>query len=198
MRKSLSILIVFVSALLLLSSQVYAWDKLIPLKVGQTFTFTVKDGDSNTWEQVLAVTGNTTIPSLGKTFFHLDIMDVGKDGPLDDPEMETARSTSTKVFSYDGFGVEHLVFHNAPRGTCWSYEDFDGEITEACIEAKGITVTVPAGTFTGCLRIRKTCVTCDDDYYIEWLKPGFMVVKWIDYWTSKPEPVIYKLKSWAE
>jgi hypothetical protein len=59
-------------------------------------------------------------------------------------------------------------------------------------------VTVPAGTFTGCWKIRTTCVACDDDYYIEWLKPGFMVVKWIDYWTHEPEPVTYKLKSWTE
>lgn len=196
MRKSLSILIMLVFALLLFSSQVYALEKLIPLKVGQTFTYAVKDGVGNTWERVLAVSGNTTIPSLGKTYFHLDRMDIGEEGPLDDPVMFNIRSTPTKVFTYDGFGVEHLTFQNV--GTCWKYTDFEGEEKEACIEAKGITVTVPAGTFTGCLRIRTTCVACDDDYYIEWIKPGFMVVKWIDYWTHEPEPVIYRLKSWTE
>jgi len=70
MRKSLYILVIaLVSALLLTSSQVYAGKKFIPLKVGQAFTFAVTDGDGNTWEQVLAVNGRTTIPSLEKSFF---------------------------------------------------------------------------------------------------------------------------------
>lgn len=197
MRKSLSILIMLVFALLLASSQVYAVEKLIPLKVGQTFTYAVTDGDGNTWEQVLAVSGNTTIPSLGKTFFHVDEMDIGEEGPLDDPEMSNIRSTQTQAFVYYGFGVEYLAFQKAPVGTCWSYTDFEGEEKEACIEAIR-TVTVPAGTFKGCLKIRKTCVACDNDYYIEYIKPGFMLVKWIDYWTDKPEPVIYELKSWTK
>jgi len=124
-------------------------------------------------------------------------MDVGEEGPLDDPEMFNIRSNQKEAFEYDGFGVEHLAWQNAPVDTCWSYKHFDGEIIEACIEAKE-TVTVPAGTFEGCLKIRKTCVNCDDDYYIEWVKPDFGVVKWIDYWTHKPEPVIYELKSWTE
>jgi hypothetical protein len=100
MRKSLSILIliVLISALLIVvSSKVYAMEKLIPLQVGQTFTYDVKDGVGNTWERVLAVTGKTNIPSLGKTYFHADRMDMDEEGPLDDPVMFNIRSTLKQV-----------------------------------------------------------------------------------------------------
>lgn len=193
----------FVFLSLIVSSQVYAGQKLfIPLKVGQTFTFAVTDSAGNTWEQQILVSGNANISSIKKKFFVIDVMPVGPDGrPYDDPEMHFLRSTKDKLYVYDGFGVERLGWQNAPVGTTWSYEDFEGDIRERTIEAIE-TVTVPAGTFVGCLKIHNRCTNCDEEnaHWIEWVKPGFMMVKWIDYWEDPEDnpPITYELKSWTK
>ena len=56
-------------------------------------------------------------------------------------------------------------------------------------------VTVPAGTYTGCVKIKHECKACSGAaYWYEWVKPGFMMVKWVDYWTDNA-PVTHKLYS---
>lgn len=187
---NLMIPILFVS--LLVSSQVNASEKLIPLRIGQTFTFDASDltGLGNSWEGVIAVNGVTRIPSMKQNFFIVD--GVGHDEPNENPEISNLRSTTDKVYQYDGFGKELLIWQYAPIGTTWTYEKYNGDIVEVTIEAIE-TVIVPAGTFEGCLKIRCRCIDCGFET-IHWIKPGFFMVKWIDYDNS---PTIHELKSWT-
>ncbi len=189
----------FLLTLALTGSDGYAGSKLlVPLKVGQTFTMAVSDNAGNTWEERLLISGKATI--MKKKYFVLDGIEVDQDGARDDPSMHFLRSTKDSMYGYDGFGVERLGWYNAPVGTTWSFTEFDGGFKEATIEAIE-TVTVPAGTFEGCLKIHKRCLNCDEDnaHYIEWVKPGFMMVKWVDYWVDPEDnpPITYELKSWT-
>ena len=64
-------------------------------------------------------------------------------------------------------------------GHTWKSDGDEIESTILAIE----NVTVPAGTFTGCLKIRHRCTSCSGSAdWIEWVKPGFFMVKWVDYW----------------
>lgn len=199
-RKLNSQVLVFVLALVLFNSPVYAAQKLfVPLKVGQTFTFAVTDSTANTWEQRILISGKATISSMKKNFFVKDAIEVGRPEDPDEPDMDFLRSTRNELYIYDGFGVEHLIFQNAPVGTIWSYTGSDGNIKEYQIEAIE-TVVVPAGIFEGCLKIHKRCTNCEDendDNEIHWIKPGFYTVKTIDYAEENP-PVICELKSWTK
>jgi len=106
------------------------------------------------------------------------------------------RSTESAVYGINmDCGAEELGFTNAPLGARWTDTSCGGTMiaTNEAIES----VTVPAGTFTGCVRVRK-----QDDYpgaaypvWIEWWKPGFGQVKWIDYNVDPSEnpPIVYQL-----
>ena len=198
MRKSLYCLIIaMVFTLLLLNSEGYAAEKLIPVHAGQTFSFSVKDGIGNTATQVLYISGTTNIPCLNKTYFSGDVILKHQGVPLDNAEFFNFRSTLTKVFVYDGFCKEHMLWQQAPVGTTWSHVESEGDEIESKILAIE-NVTVPAGTFTGCLKIRHRCTNCSGSAdWIEWVKPGFFMVKWVDYWDDNP-PVTYRLTKWTD
>jgi hypothetical protein len=117
--------------------------------------------------------------------------------PLDDAALFNFRSTLTKAFVYDGFCEEQLKWQQAPVGTTWSYVEADGDEKESKILAIE-NVTVPAGTFTGCLKIRHRCTNCPGSGdSIEWVKPVFFMVKWVDYWDDNP-PVTSRLIKWTD
>jgi hypothetical protein len=59
--------------LLLLDSKVYSAENFIPVHVGQTFTYSVKDGVGNTATQLLYISGTTNIPCLNKNYFSGDV-----------------------------------------------------------------------------------------------------------------------------
>ena len=111
MRKSLYCLIIAtIFILLLLNSEIYAAGNFIPVQVGQTFTFSVKDGIGNTATQVLYISGTTNIPCLNKTYISGDVILKHQGVPLDNAEFFNFRSTLTKVFVYDGFCKEHILW----------------------------------------------------------------------------------------
>ncbi len=90
-----------------------------------------------------------------------------------------------------------MLWQQAPVGTTWSHVESDGDEIESKILAIE-KVTVPAGTFTGCLKIRHRCTNCSGSAdWIEWVKPGFFMVKWVDYWDDNA-PVTYKLIEWTD
>ena len=198
MKKSLySLAMVFVFALLLVDSHGYgegykASRSLFPFKVGQTFTFDVKDGVGSTWEYKTVASGTARISLNGQKYYIIESL--GYESP-EDFNMALVRSVSKKVYIYSGSGEETLVLQNAPVGTTWTYEDSDGRTIERTIEAIE-TVTVPAGTFEGCLKFFHKCISCNPpvEFTREWSKPGFGMVKEIDYYTDNP-PKTKELKS---
>jgi hypothetical protein len=198
MRKDLYYSVMaMVFMLLLLNSEGYSAEKFIPVHAGQTFTYSVKDGIGNTARHVMRISGTTNIPCLNKNYFLVDMKYTYQGVPLDNAAFFNFRSTLTKVFVYDGFCKEHLKWQQAPVGTTWSYVELEGDEIENTILAIE-NVTVPAGTFKGCLKIEHRCTNCSGDArWIEWAKPGFFMVQWVDYWADN-QPVTYKLIKWTD
>ncbi len=169
--------------------------RFVPMDLGQTFTYNAKDNIGNTWQQKMSVSGlmviGVAIPPT-KAYCELDTSEGTESSTI------SVRSTSTSVYEYVGFGREYVVWQNGGVGTTWSYTDPKGRTIEMKIEAIE-TVTVPAGTYDGCLRFKKQCTSCADPnaYEFDWVKPGFMLVQWKDYWVEQNGPVTYKLKSWT-
>ncbi len=181
----------FVSLIVGLSA--YAADnKFFPLKVGQEAVFNVRNNAGQTWQQTWKVSGMTVIPPT-RIYYAIDILE-DKPGKL---RMSAGRSTTTALFGYHGFGREVISLQNGPVGTTWTWTADNGEIRVATIEAIE-TVTVPAGTYQGCLKVHKICTNCDEvtDWY-EWVKPGFFLVKTVDYSEDDYAPLTYELKSYT-
>ncbi|MEW6569880.1 MAG: hypothetical protein AB1390_01705 [Nitrospirota bacterium] len=155
----------------------------------------MSDSGSGTWEYKIIVGGNTLIQSTGQRYYVIETL--GYDNPQD-ASVLMLRSNSSAVYFYNGFGNEHLVFQNAPIGTKWTYESGHCEVQEREIEAVE-TVTVPAGTFEGCLKFVQRCLSDDPIaiYTREWIKPGFGMVQEIDYYGGVNPPRVKKLKSWT-
>jgi hypothetical protein len=191
MRKSLyGLVIVLLFALLLVNSQVYAGQKFIPLKIGQTAIYDVAQG-SDTWEYKILVSGIARIGLNKKSYYVIESW--GESEP-DEYSLDLVRSTSKEFYYYMGFGEEKLRWQHAPVGTTWTYYDFvDDETMEFTIEA-----VETIGTFEGCLRIFYKCISCEStDLTYEWIKPGFFMVKQIDY---HPDGLtrVTELKSWTD
>jgi len=169
--------------------------RFVPMGIGATFTYNARDNIGNTWTEKMSVSGfmviGVAIPPT-KAYCEIDTSE-GTES-----ETISMRSTSTSVYQYAGFGREYVVWQNSGVGTTWSYTDLKGHTIQRTIEAIE-TVTVPAGTYDGCLRFKNQCISCADahPYWYEWVKPGFTMVQWKDYWVDQNGPVVYKLKSWT-
>jgi len=109
---------------------------------------------------------------------------------ITDDQVILIRSTDDSLFALKDFNSEIIAWKKGPVGTTWTYGD-----TTATIEAIE-NVTVPAGTYTQCLKIKKTDKGSSNSPWYEWIKPGFFQVKWVDYQISPASaaPVIYELK----
>lgn len=105
--------------------------------------------------------------------------------------MGLGRSTDKALYSFEFLGVEGIIWQDAPLGTTWT----NGSVIT--VVETNEDVIVPAGVFTNCLRFKKE----EDGYWTwtEWVKPGFGLVKWIDYYPyTNVIPVIYQLESWHD
>ncbi|OGL47816.1 MAG: hypothetical protein A2W05_09325 [Candidatus Schekmanbacteria bacterium RBG_16_38_10] len=201
-KKAYKILVIFFFIFLFVSlftpERVFCKQKkLFPLKVGHEFVFNVIDNAENSWEYKINVVG-TAVKSLGaKKRLYFKIKSLGYQSPDDVQKGIFVRSTVNAVYIYEGNGKEMLVFKNAPVGTTWTYQDSDGRTMERTIEAKE-TVIVPAGTFEGCLKFLQKCISCEPpvEFTRQWIKPGFGMVKEIDYHKGENPPRIKELKSW--
>ncbi len=169
--------------------------RFVPMGIGQTFTYNARNNIGNTWTEKMSVNGfmviGVAIPPT-KAYCEIDTSEGTESSTV------SMRSTSTSVYQYAGFGREYVVWQNGGVGTTWSYTDLKGRTIQRTIEAIE-TVTVPAGTYDGCLRFKNQCTSCADAnaYWYEWVKPGFTMVKWKDYWVEQNGPVVYQLKSWT-
>jgi hypothetical protein len=192
--------VVSVFTLLFIHTDSDAAGMLWPLRVGETFTFDVTDSVGNTWEQKVGISGFAWISSNGKGYYVME--QSGYDCP-GSYGMVLLRSTPKEVYAYDGLGIEYVGLQNAPVGTTWTYEKQQGcgftEVIQKTILAIE-TVQVPAGTFDNCLKFRHWCVNCDPSILFtdEWIKPGFGMVKQIDYAGGQNPPREFVLKSWTK
>ena len=194
MKRLYCLMLTLVFIIIFFASYGYA-ASLLPLEIGASYTYDVTDSSGNTWEMDTIVSGVAKVKVNWKKYFLGDLVGTDRDGGY---QTILLRSTSNGVYQYAGFNNEFLRFQKAEVGTSWIY-DKCGDTIERKIEAIE-TVTVPAGTFKRCM---KTCgynisSTPPILYECEWLKPGFGVVKEIDYYGVENPPIVKELKSWTK
>lgn len=87
------------------------------------------------------------------------------------------RSTTREYYEIDSTGAEVLVFKLGDVGTTWS-DIFDGSPFDAEILATNETVTIPAGTFSHCFKVRWQFPS-SHVYY--WATPGLGLIKLVSF-----------------
>ena len=95
--------------------------------------------------------------------------------------------------------AETVEWLAAPVGTTWTNFNYEGQFTRKVTIEAVETVTVGAGTFDSCLKFHKQALDSSDptpEWY-EWIKPGFGMVKWVDYWGVENGPIVYELQSFS-
>lgn len=164
------------------------------MPIGRTLVFSVSNVLGQVWTQEVSSAGMLTIPSMTNDYVLL-AQTVHYDGTppegLIENQMMFLRSSDNAMYMAEFVGREGMVWRNGPIGTTWT----NG--TETTLIETNESVTVPAGTFTGCLKFKHTDSSepPPNNTWSEWVKPGFVMVKWVDYWTSAA-PVTYQLQSW--
>ena len=96
------------------------------------------------------------------------------------------------TYGEDSFFAKPAVFLNfgASPGDAWKVDDW-GTVK---LESKGIEVTVPAGTFQNCIKLKMVQDVGPPQYFSTWYlwtAPGVGGVKWID-----PNGIVWELKSY--
>ena len=164
------------------------------MPVGGRFVYSVSNAVGNVWTQqmhVLAYSGQLA----GNTNEYAIVEQAGPDGM----RLNLLRSTDSALIRFDQNTLAETVeWLAATPGTTWTNFNYEGQFTrKATVEAIE-TVTVGAGSFDGCLKFHKQALDVPDSTpeWYEWVKPGFGMVKWIDYWVENA-PVVYELQSWS-
>jgi hypothetical protein len=93
---------------------------------------------------------------------------------------------------------EVLEWRSGPSGTTWTNYYGDGSSDQMKI-ASNESVTVPAGTFD-CVKIEQREINVGNLRLrgVQWIKPGFMMVKNVDYGDGSGQPITISLVSWSD
>ena len=203
MKNKIGIGIVLISLLILVSSQVLAAPPtdtickgkcafFFPLNIGDLFIYGAVDSGGNRWNMYFEISGEAKIAMNSTTYATFEVRGYDYD-MVDKISLNLGRSTANEFYNYNGNGEEHLVWRNASVSTFWTYVRY-GHAEKRKVEAIEDIATL-AGTFFACLKI---CNYGIDDlanpilYTCEWIKPGFGMVKEVDYYTDNAT-VEYKL-----
>ena len=187
MRKYCFFAVLAIFASVLLASTADA-DKFLPFRVGWTGIYKCTDNTGNTWEETILVSGKGR--AGGHKYFILDFYAEGDMYALH----KLIRSTRNEVYDYMGLGTEYVVVQDVPIGTTWTFTNLKGETVERTLEAIE-TVTVPAGVFEGCFKVRWTYGDSTEIDGCQWFQRGFGLVKEIAY-HGRNWPIVNELTSW--
>lgn len=170
---------------------------LWPLKPGSSFVFAVTNALGEGTTQTNKVLGRSYFPDFTNHYGVFCGADANVTGGISGKTM-MARSDDQKVwFIADPLThLESLEFFRGTVGTVIT-NTRSVRIAIAAIE----TVTVPAGTFTNCIKFHKTDLWSGNPNptHDEWIAPGKGMVKWVDYDVDSANaiPVVYQLKSYS-
>ena len=171
----------------------------LPLPLGRTFVYQGSNNLGQVWTQELACVG-----SLSLTTMTNDYIQVFRKEIYSGPEpVETygdaflyIRSDSDHCYFLEDKPQESLIWQDGPIGTTWTNDDG----TLVVIQTNE-TVVVPAGTFPGCIKFRKSGIpqTPTNTWY-EWIKPGSAIVRIEDHYcgNTNAAPLVYELQSWRD
>jgi len=174
-----------------------ATNLFVPYPVGSRFVLSASNAVGNVWTEQLAILAYVK-PSAGggKDYAMMEITEGQKMG------FQVAHFTDSACIFLDQYTLtDVLSWQRAPVGTTWTNYNYKGKwtrkVTVDAIEA----VSVGAGTFDGCYKFHKQALNSTDPQpeLYEWVKPGFGLVKWIDYWVDAADhpPIVYELQSWS-
>jgi len=169
---------------------------LWPMRPG-TFVFSVTNALKETHSQTLKILGRCYLPEYTNYYGVINEAAAGVTGGV---------SGGTMIFRADDKQAWSL---DDPQNHIESEEFFVGTvgtvITNASNERVAIaaieTVTVPAGTFTNCIKFHKTDLGSGNPNptHDEWIALGVGMVKWVDYDVDEQNaiPVVYQLTSYS-
>jgi len=160
------------------------------MPIGRTYRYACTNSAGRTWTGTVLCGGVVSVASNGHDYILLPKTH-GYSEPrpagCDPNGMMMFRSTGHEVYVLSGAAEEMLFWQNAPVGTIWT-----NAMGTNVVEAIG-DVTVPAGIFTGCVKIRHLS---DNSY--EWVKPGFFMVKAVYLLGDVDGPASTSLESWSD
>lgn len=172
---------------------------LWPLKPGSSFVFAVTNALGEGTTQTIKVLGRCYVPDFTNHYgVFWDAAANVTGGVSGRPVM--MRSDDQQIWGL-GDPLAHLETLEFFRGTVGTVIT-NAQNVRVAIEAIE-TVTVPAGTFTNCIKFHKTQLGTSDSNpnWYEWIAPGKGIVKWLDYYMSSGNasaaPVVYQLKSYS-
>ena len=171
----------------------------VRMPIGRTFVYAASNALAQTWTQEVFFAGMLTIPSMTNNYVALSSSDHYQGSPpagSSENKTHLLRSTDKAMYGFESVGAEYVAWQNAPLGTTWT----NG--SEVRLIVTNETITVPAGTFTGCIKFQSTDTSAPPPFntWYEWVKPGLFMVKWIDYYVDETNatPVVYQLQSWRD
>jgi hypothetical protein len=171
------------------------------MPVGRTCIYSVSNAIGQVWTERIVSVGSLILPPYSNQYVCLSREEIYSgsqpEGSLDNTLL-FFRSTDHAIYGLVWPGQEEPGWKDGPIGTTWT------NVLEGSVETleTNETVVVPAGTFTDCLKYRKSDAQNPQpqNTWYEWVKPGFFMVKWMDYYLSNQSaaPVVYQLQSWRD
>jgi hypothetical protein len=168
-------------------------NQFFPIPVGLQSIYNVTNSLGTTGTLQVTSVGSLKLTS-GKEYSILELLD-SRDCAL---RLLRGRSTENEFYTipFDISQTEGLESRNGPPGTTWTNQWCDGSSDQITIAANEI-VTVPGGTF-GCVKTEMREINNQLRFrFVQWIKPGFGMVKQVDYGDGTRPPDVYELSSWA-
>lgn len=168
-----------------------------PMKPGASLINAVSNAFGETTLREVKLLGRCYVPEFTNYYTVMHVDDTHVTGG--DSGGTILARTDDQGFWMISDPISHLESQEFVRGAVGTV------ITNANNERVAIeaieTVTVPAGTFTNCLKFHKTQLSTSDphpDWY-EWISPGFGMVKYVDEYggPTNGHPVVYQLQSYS-
>jgi len=163
----------------------------IPTIYARQFVYLISSGNVDVGTGTMTYLNNVTLSS-GKEYTLME---------FDIPNqiiLIPCRSTSSEFYTIPTESKNEVIeWQNGTSGTTWTNSFGDGSSDKITIIGTE-TITVPAGTFN-CIKIEKREINNSLRLrYVDWIKPGFNMVKEIDYGNGSSQPTTLTLKYWTD
>jgi len=166
-----------------------------PLKGGTSFVFAVTNALGEGTTQTVKVLGRCYIPEFTNYYGLFCEQAANVTGGVSEGSW-MMRSDDQQICAIND-PIMHLESLEFFRGTVGSVITNANDVRIAIVAIEN--VTVPAGTFTNCIKFHKTDLWSGNPNptHDEWIAPGKGMVKWVDYDVdaSAAIPVVYQLQS---